>query len=816
MKKMFLLFVFVLLTGLMSFAQDIDHNSNQNKGFDPYLYLNLNAGRNLIYGDFRSTPVDLGKIGKQTGFTSGFLAGFQFTPVFGLRGSVNGGTFKSRVDENPFYHFKAQTHYLGYYLEPTIDFTNLFNYNPDRRFFFYGFTGLGVVNMYTVLFNYTIATETTVFKTGKGPSNWAPVTALPYGVGTKFKFDDNWGATFEASSIYGLNKNNGDKLDGKVQGEHRDWLANFTIGINYDFKNGTNLKRMAVDYCDKIKYVVSPNPLEMHGDSIVITINGIVPERYMLKKAAILITPELKYNGGTYLLNSFTLKGEEVTGDGIAIPFKTGGTFTLKQTIPYMQGMNVSELMTNSILYKPSTGAVDASATAQLIRSKDKYVDVDPCKIADGVIITPLWIKHDENLLFASDKRVVEQIESKEATIYFIFKVNTFKINWDLALNSKSKVELDAFYSFINKGWRIKSIEVEGYSSPEGRAIDNQKLSELRAASGKDYVINEFTKMGANKNATDFQKDLRGVTINTMGHGGDWNGFMKAVQASNLKEKDSLLNILNNEPDADKRDQAIKKMKKTYRVLVVDILPPLRRTNIRVNSLIPDKSNDQILSDATSNPESLNNEELLYATTLTKDSKIQLTIYQTTLRLHNGDWRAYNNAGAIELENGNLTEASGYLNKANSLSPQNVIIINNLGALEASKGNIKAAAALFQQAQNLGANENYNRGIPLIGKARYNDAISAFNGNNCRHNLGLAQLLAGNSTAAIATLKCAPAAADTYYLLAIAGARTNDTGLLYESLMKSIKMESSFKIKAANDREFIRFFNTPEFQAIVK
>jgi len=816
MKRVFLFVVFALFFGLATFAQDIDRSSNPYRGFDPYWYLNLNAGRNLLWGDLQSTPVNFDKIGKQTGFIGGGLGGYQFTPFIGLRGVINGGTFKSRVDENPNYHFKSKTHYFGYYLEPTLDFTNLINYNPDRRFFLYGFAGLGFANMYSDLFNYTTGTETTVFKTGKGSSKWTTVTALPYGVGTKYKFDENWGVNLEVSSLYAFNKTDGDKLDGIVQGEHRDGLANFTVGINYDFVNGTNLKKMAENFCEMIKYVVTPNPLEMHGDSVVVTIKGTVPEKYMLKKAAILITPELKYNGGTYLLNPITLKGEEVAGDGIAISYKTGGSFTVKQTIPYIPGMYASDLMTNPLIYKPTTGTVDASATAEQIRSKNKFVDVPSCKIADGVIVTPLWIKHDEDLLFASDKRVIEKIESKDATIYFIFKVNKFKINWKLPLNAKSKVELDAFYAFINQGWRIKNIDIEGFASPEGHAVVNQKLSELRASSGKEYVIDQFRRMGANKNATEFQKGLRGVTINTIGHGGDWEGFRIAVQNSSLKEKDVILNILNTEPDADKRDKAIKKLKKTYRILVAGILPPLRRTNIKVNSFVPDKTNDQILSAATSNPETLNNEELLYSTTLTKDPKVQLTIYQTTLKLHDGDWRAFNNAGVIELENGDLDQATGYLNTANTLSPNNVIVLNNLGALEASKGHVKAAAALFQQAQSLGGNENYNTGIPLIGKARYNDAITAFNGKTCSHNLGLAQLLAGNSTAAIITLKCAPAAADTYYLLAVAGARTNDSALLYDNLMKSIKMNNSFKAKAAGDREFIRFFNTPEFQAIVK
>jgi outer membrane protein OmpA-like peptidoglycan-associated protein len=819
MKKTYLLITlfFVLFSGTAlnnrAFAQDSETTKKANS-FDPYWYLNLNAGRSLLYGDLKSTPLNFDKLGKETGFIGGFYTGRQFSPIFGLRGLVNGGTIKSRTDQ-PGYKFKSKTHYFGYYLEPTIDITNLINYNPDRKFFLYGFAGIGIANMYSEVTNYNTGTVTTIYKTGHGPAHYTMTAAVPYGLGTKYKFDENWGVNLEASTFYVLDKTDGDKWDGIVQGQKRDWLGNFSIGINYDFAESTNLKKMAANY-GLIKYEVTPNPLEMHDDSVVVTIKGTVPAKYMVKKAAIQITPELKYMGGSIMLNPITLKGEEVAGDGIAIPYLTGGTFIVKQTVAYMPGMSASDLMANPIIYKPANGAVDSRATTLQIRSNNKFLVVASHKIADGVIITPMLIKHDEDLLTAGDKMVKEKIVSKDATIYFIFKVNDSKIDWRLPLNGKSKVELDDLYLFINQGWKIKNIEVQAYSSPEGRSTVNQTLSENRAIAGKKYVLYLFKKWGAQKNATDFQKGLVNVSISTIGHGADWDGFLKAVQASDLKDKNTIINIVNTEGDLNKRDKDIKKMKSTYKLLVKEILPPLRRTNIRVNSYVPEKADEEIISAATGKPESLNVEELLFAATSTKDENAQLGIYKTTMKQYDGDWRAFNNAAVIELKNGNQSQAFSYLNTANTLSPNNVVVLNNLGAVEASKGNAKVSLELFIKAQSLGANEGYNTGIPLITKAKYNDAVNALNSKKCNHNLGLAQLLAGNSQAAIVTLKCAPAAADTYYVLAIAAAHTNDTALLYESLMKSIKMDSSFKTKAAGDREFIRFFNVAEFQAIVK
>jgi tetratricopeptide (TPR) repeat protein len=812
MKKIFLLVVIALFTGLASFAQT---NTDPYKGFDPYWYLNLNIGRNLLYGDLMSTPLDFSKIGKETGFIGTFNAGRQFTPIFGLRGLIDGGTMKSRVDENPDYHFKSKTHFVGFYIEPTIDITNLIKYNPDRKMNLYGFTGLGMVNMYSELYNYTNGSTTIMSNnSSKSFKDWTTATALPYGLGSTYKFNENWGVNLEASSIFVFNKADGDKLDGKYpQGSHRDWVGNLSIGVNYDIVNSTNLKKMGANY-NEIKYEVTPNPLVMRDDSVEVTIKGTVPPNYMEKKASIMITPEMAYTGGTYKLNPIILKGEQVNGPGIAIPYKAGGTFTVHQTIPYIKGMSASDLMVNAIIFKPATGTIDANITAEQIHTTDKFVDIPTEKIADGVIITPTLIIHDEDLLTAADKLVKEKFASKDALLYF--QINKFNLNWKLPINKKNTASLAELNDFINKGWQIKNIDVDGYASPDGEETFNQGLSAKRAVTGKQYVINLFKKWAAAKNATEFQKNLGGVMINTASHGEDWDGFMQAVQASDMKEKAAIINVVNTQTDFDKRNHEIRNMARVYKYLANDILPPLRRASIKVNSYEPIKTDEQFLAAATNNPETLTVEELLYSATLTKDAKVQLAIYNATMNQNKDDWRAFNNAGVIELQNGNLNQASTAFNTANTLAPNNVIVLNNLGAVEALKGNTNAALAYFAKASGLGANETYNAGIPQITKGNYDNAVSALSVKKCNHNLGLAQLLAGNSQAAIVTLKCAPASAMTYYVLAIAAARTNDKTMLWDNLTKAVSMNNELKAKAAGDREFIRYFNVPEFQAIVK
>jgi len=485
-----------------------------------------------------------------------------------------------------------------------------------------------------------------------------------------------------------------------------------------------------------------------------------------------------------------------------------------QQIIPYNQSMATSDLMANPIIYKPMNANIESSVSPALIHANLKYIDIPSHKIADGVTNTATLIIHDEDLIPASDKLVKEKLVTKDALIYF--KVNLAELDWKLDLNKKNTLAVSNLNDFINKGLQIKSIDVDGFASPEGEESFNQGLSAQRAITGKKYLVDMFKKWSDDVNATQYQKNIGAVTINTASHGEDWDGFMMAVQASDMKDKLTLINVINSQPDLTKREMEMRNMTHVFKVLAEDILPPLRRVNIKITSYEPVRTDPEFLCTATSNPEPLTLEELLYSATLTNNYKTQLGIYKFVMTQYNLDWRAFNNAGIIVLVNGDAKVAESYLSTANTLSPNNVIVLNNLGAAEAKLGNMKSSIELFKKAQGLGADEKYNLGIPQITLGNYNEAVIAFNAKKCNYNLGLAQLLSGNSQVAIVTLKCAPESASVYYLLAIAAARTNDSSMLYVNLKKSINLDNNFKAKAANDREFIRFFTVPEFQMIVK
>ena len=78
----------------------------------------------------------------------------------------------------------------------------------------------------------------------------------------------------------------------------------------------------------KISYKVTPDPIEMHGDSISLSVSGTFPIKIFPKKATVTTTPVIKYDGGEKALKPIILIGEKLEGNGQKIKKAEGGSYT--------------------------------------------------------------------------------------------------------------------------------------------------------------------------------------------------------------------------------------------------------------------------------------------------------------------------------------------------------------------------------------------------------------------------------------------------------------------------------------------------------
>ena len=78
--------------------------------------------------------------------------------------------------------------------------------------------------------------------------------------------------------------------------------------------------------------------LENKGGKVAYKIDGVVPPKYMKKKATMTITPTIEYQGQKIALAPIELQGQKAKAKGTVIPFKTGGKFSGTGSFDFKEG----------------------------------------------------------------------------------------------------------------------------------------------------------------------------------------------------------------------------------------------------------------------------------------------------------------------------------------------------------------------------------------------------------------------------------------------------------------------------------------------
>lgn len=533
-----------------------------------------------------------------------------------------------------------------------------------------------------------------------------------------------------------------------------------------------------------IEYTVTPDPVEMHGDSVRVSIAVKVPEKGLNKKASAEITPKL----GNKSFKTLTIQGEKATGNGQTIAFKPGATVNYQDVIPYSPDLEVADLTI--------TGTVSKGKKSE---------ELEPVKIADGTIITPLLVQNDDMGLIGVDAFVRTTEEEYSAQInYLKGKYNVRSSE----LKEQDIKDMQAWLATAQTNPKIapKKVNFVAYASPEGETDDNEQLARDRAQSGQEAFENLVKKAEFTPPANFYNK---------MPKGEDWKGFEELVRASEMEDKNLIIRILEMTPDLKKREQEIIKLSKTYKELEKDILPALRRTQMVV---VYDKigwSDAELKDLSVSKSDTLTVEELLFAATLYEDMSEKMRLYKLAATNYPEDWRGHNNVAYVYYMQNDMANAKMNFEKANNLN-ENPVTLNNLGIVARVEGDRDRATELFTSAMGAGSEVKYNMGIINIQNGDYAEAIGNFGGANT-FNKALAQTLNGDLSAALSTLDASPDAESAigYYLKAIIGARQDNMDMVVNNLKSCFAKDPGWKSKAAKDREFIKYFDNASFKNVV-
>lgn len=550
-----------------------------------------------------------------------------------------------------------------------------------------------------------------------------------------------------------------------------------------------------------IQYTVTPNPVEMKGDSVQFNVAAKFGPKLFAKKAVLTITPVMVYaGGGEKAFKPVTLVGESASGSGQKIPFSGGSLNYSSEKIPFEDGMRNSK--------------VELRATAAM---KGKSKNFDPVTLADGAMATSLLVRNDEKPVYGrstfSNKGDGASNQKSNISTHIYYLINQS----DVRSSEMNSQETKQFTDFISKNlgspdYEFKGISVSAYASPDGETDKNENLAKDRANSASVALMNVFNK-NKDKKVT-FGKTKDQFKIGTTKE--DWDGFKSAMEQSTMADKDLILRVLTMYSDPDQRRKEIKNLSATYTELAEKVLPKLRRAEITVTGGKKPRTDEHILRLATSKPDSLSVEEIIYAGTLTNDINTQVQIYQAAEKQYGSDWRTSNNLGCALLIQNKVADAAEAFKRADKVSGgQQPAVFNNLGILEAKNGNRPAAAELYKKAGG-SAESNYNMGIIQVRDGNYSDASASF-GSFKNHNKALAQLLGGDAAGAKETLESSDEkdAAYSLYLKAVIFARQGNNTEVINNLKAAIEKDNSYKAYAKDDIEFVKLRADSNFTGLL-
>ena len=533
-----------------------------------------------------------------------------------------------------------------------------------------------------------------------------------------------------------------------------------------------------------VKCDVNPSPLEVHNGKVEGQIKISFPDGFVAPKAVAEITVQLANGSEVTELTVLNIQGVDYEGNNTVIK-EEGGSVSGKFSVDYEEWMKVSE--------------VQIKATASVGK---KTGEVPAIKVADGVIATSTLVNTDcvfPTLGVDQYQQIVPEIQ--KASINYSIQSSAIRSS---EMNKDEVKEMKEYFASVSANDRqeFTGIQVSSYASPDGAEDLNTKISSNRGTASERYVNKELSRVKA--------KDVD-VVSNTTPE--DWDGFQKAVEASNIQDKELILRVLSMYDDPEKRELEIKNIAATYKELAEDILPQLRRSNIIVNVNNIGLTDDEIKAQYAADASVLTVEHILYYAAMVESNDEKLAVYKKASELYPQDWRGFNDMAYIYILEGKFSEASAAMAKATALNaaPE---VKNNEAALAINAGDVAKAKEAFGAAAGAGAALNYNMGLVSMIEADYKTAASKLKGA-ATNNAALAFILNKDYAGATAELNAVKKAdAMTSYLMAVVAARQSKADEVISNLKKAISLDAAMKDAAKTDLEFAAYFENADFKAL--
>ena len=574
----------LVVMAILPFSMFAQEGKKHSKPAEKYWYIQADGGLSINHGDLANYNGGIWddfnhykEIALQN-WNAHLGIGYQFGKVVGM--NLKGGygllsghkhqqalVLNGNADQTLWNLGLDKTNYFEGNLNLTFNLFNMFNYNPRRVINLVPHVGIGGIYFQAGKVSQLDADD----KEAAALAQPTEKRELSFTVPVGMEFTFNLAPKFDLFLDYTYNFTGTDALDqvAKIKSDEdkhiindKDMYSQFNLGLRYKFNNPCDIDKMARE-SKKITYRVNPDPLVAdENGNVCFDVITTIPGEYFEKQAVMNLKPYLAYNGGQIDLEPITFVGEKVKGEGdFRVNYKEGGEFTKHYCMPYQEEMANCELMGDPMFYVYN-GTI--YPTQDEIVKNTYFAQGSTVKLADGVI------KNEEYETQTVYDTIDKVVAVKKLTYFFN------KDKYNIADRKKLNNEADAaLKDLLNAG--VTDFEIKAWASPEGEEGHNFELSNNR----NNAADKQMKKIANDKE----------INITGKGYGEDWATFIELVANSDLKDKDAIVNAINNSSN---KQRTVKEMCDIYPQLEKDILPQLRRAEVYVNETVKETVARQI------------------------------------------------------------------------------------------------------------------------------------------------------------------------------------------------------------------------------
>jgi len=571
--------------------------------------------------------------------------------------------------------------------------------------------------------------------------------------------------------------------------------------------SGCALNQM-VKMAEDQNLTVTPNPLEVHADTVAFEMSANLPVKMLKKGKVYTINSFYKYGDSELALDPVQFKAEDYPNADEQQPSQTQ-----EFAFAYSPAMKNGTLQIQGVALDPNNG---------------KSKETPRMDVAPGVITTSQLVQKVYAPVYA-DHGYNNQEELVPVKVNFYFDQGRSVLKYSERRSDRGK-KLDAFIAEKNV---TRTVTITGTHSPEGAERINSELAKDRAAAIEAYYRKQM-------NSYDYAGMADSIKFITKDVVENWSIFKDSLavyEGISSEEKSAYLDIVNGPGSYEEKEDKLHELP-TYNKVFRELYPKLRVAKTAILKVKEKKSDAEIsvlakqIADGSAPADTLSEEELMYGATLTPSLKEKEAIYMAATK-KSGSWNAHNNLGAVyiamamEGDDAAADKAQAQLEIAANKNA-NAEVHANLASLALMNGNAYKAKEHLDAASGLSGDQaqdvNAVRGAVHIMVADYAGAVRATSNANDEavnlFNKGLAQILNKDYQNAVTSFDEAAAKdndmALAYYGAAIANARLNKADEVISNLTEAVKADPELKSKALEDLEFRAYASNEAFRSALK